>query len=63
MLAGLDGGDAAEGVVALATRALDPPAGVACGDQKDGSRGLPTSLCSLSERPPPPPHLEPVLTS
>lgn len=36
MLAGLNGGDAAEGVVALTTGALNPPAGVAC-EEKCGS--------------------------
>lgn len=43
MLAGLDGGDATQGVVALATGTLYPPAGVAYEEQKGrGSGGFPT---------------------
>lgn len=45
VLAGLDGGDAAQGVVALATGALYPPAGVACEEQEGrGQAGLTPSL-------------------
>lgn len=45
MLAGLNGGDAAQGVVAPATGALDPPAGVACEEQEGrGHAGFPPSL-------------------
>lgn len=52
MLAGLNGGDAAESVIALATGALNPPAGVAC-EEKGGWILRASSNPSL----PPHPHL------
>lgn len=45
MLAGLDGGDATQGVIALATGALYPPAGVACEESEGrGHAGFAPSL-------------------